>query len=448
MNRSVIFSAVAAGIPAALLAGAAWLWLPSGELQPAKHPEAAKPLPPAPPPIAVEPASLARSLAKICARMENNPAALLKADEELDLLTPEQLRAACEEAAKLPKETKETVLRLLCIRWAEIDPQAAMMWGSTKGPEYGRVMNDIGHTWARRDVKGLLAWYEALPDKKALRDFIKAVPVADWVAGADVGDAARALCAGTIRADTGLGGRSWQFFDPARRPISFTGTIELTARVHTKEDIAKLIAVAEEFPYEPARRSEREGRVVYSITPDPRREVAAIIENVCPKIDPAGWLEWIKEHPVSTSGRDHALGMALDNLSTSSSPAAEAERIAAATWHEPREDVLAQVVATWAAQDVNAAGTWLRTQGTRGDVWPAIEGFAGVAIKDDPGAAFAWLEHLPDAARREEFIIRTYEQWHKKKPNEASAWLQSSGWPDDRMQSVAEMIISRPVPFR
>jgi hypothetical protein len=445
MKRGPLFAAVTAMVPVAVCMGAVWMWLPakrlgvSGKLPAKNLPEAAAGT------------ATADTLSRAAARMEGNPAALLQAEESLVRMTTGQFRTACEEAANLPVATRETVLRLLFTGWAEIDPAAAMHFVPGRGItlESFQLMDDVGYTWARRDAKGLLEWYTS---HKGEADPRNVMPVTDWLAAADVGMAARALCSGVCTGTTRMAGRISMNFDPARRPVMRDVNIGIASRLRTKEDLAKLLPVIEEFPCGPARRVEENGLVRYEADfgqemESARRELKIVVENAFPALDPGGWREWIKAHPVSWLGRDLQLGAALDEFQLAVSTET-AERIMASAWHEPPEDVKAQVIVTWASRDMQSAGNWLKTQGTETEVWPLIEAFAAAAMELDPAAAFAWLEAVPDAGKRETLIERAFERWRERKPDEAGAWLKTVEWPEDRMKSLEELWLSRYVPIR
>jgi hypothetical protein len=94
---------------------------------------------------------------------------------------------------------------------------------------------------------------------------------------------------------------------------------------------------------------------------------------------------------------------------------------------DEKPDRYRQVVQSWAYQDANAAGNWLKEQPEGPQLDKAKEAFVSAASLKDPGSAMVWATTISDKQRREGTISQVYDVWMQKEPDLALEALKASG---------------------
>ncbi len=325
---------------------------------------------------------------------------------------------------------REWMLRALMIRWAELDGPAAFAFaGELKYDmpyKSWEPVRDMALVWGTRAPAEFADWAPAR--KKSGDPALQHVDLPTAVARGDVLIAARLLC--------------------EERGSTSRRQSPLRAGIRTVEDLRRLRGLMEEHPYSPARTTVQNGVTRRSFGGEPARDIQEEIEKRWPVLDPAGWAEHIKNHPLSAMGDDLKILNDAPRLSTLPDPAAAADTLLREADKVPRPVALARIVEEWGKQDINAAGAWLSRQPFGVDTVPAIQVFAKTALALDPAAAFTWLDAIPDPAFRESSAAWLYEGWHRRDPSAASAWLSTAGWSPARQRFVNELIATRPLPER
>jgi hypothetical protein len=291
-----------------------------------------------------------------------------------------------------------------------------------------QCFRSLGPVWAPCDPSAVVDWFSAHgrendwhPDGHGLGS-----AVLGWLAPVDVVLAARLACDGV--------GTTTDHFSEVLR-----------FNLRTKEQAKAIAELLEGRTWPPLKRYEP-GGLIHMSERGPgfdAAQVAKALELRLPEIDPEGWEAWVQNHPIGADGLPPLLQSVMQAFAISPS-AAGATVVMQAAPPNLLADTTARIIRQWASLDIDAAGQWLTEQGLTDALATAIAAFARVAVQLDPEAAFTWLEAVPDATRRERMILEQFESWCQLDPVAAASFLDSTQWPERRLQNIRRMAASRP----
>ena len=116
---------------------------------------------------------------------------------------------------------------------------------------------------------------------------------------------------------------------------------------------------------------------------------------------------------------------------------------------ENKTNARAEVVASWAASDPDAAGSWLLEARRRGEVAPEITvSYALATVGMDPAAAIAWAQTIPDQALRHRTLLTMAENRAAGSDKEALELLEAAGLTDREIHeaSLLPAVVDRRIP--
>lgn len=98
---------------------------------------------------------------------------------------------------------------------------------------------------------------------------------------------------------------------------------------------------------------------------------------------------------------------------------------------EARPRVVTEVIDEWAENNPNDAGNWLNGMPRTAEMDGPRERFAMKVQEHDPEAAIAWASTITDERMRRNTSMRVVREWMNREPENARAWVSTSGLPDD-----------------
>ena len=356
-----------------------------------------------------------------------DPAPEAKMDAALILskLTKADLPVACKLTGDGNRPEREWLLRILTILWADLDGPAAMEFARTVklNPAYKRqeFCRDLAAVWGFRDAQGLKAWIDGQPksDKSGLDSFT----LTQATARRDPAAAAKIFCEQT--------------------GFSISATERIGPYIKTPAELHAVRKVLAQYPFPPATITVDGGFALRGNKGSAARDLQEEVEHRWPKVDPEGWAEHLRSHPLSATGYDLNIAEYAPHLSSTPDPNAAADQLLRGADKLPRAAALQDIITAWAKADINAAGAWLNTLRFDADTVPAVNAFARAALNEDPAAAFKWLDAIPDPVWRESSVAWLYENWHLRDAAAATAWIENAGWTPERKRSVAELMATR-----
>jgi len=431
MNRTLLIV-----FPLAALAGAVarlWLHEPAATTTPAAVVSSIQTAPPPPP--AVNAVAVMARLKASGTREEE----LLAADADVRKLTEACFPAVCNEAFALPESERRPVLRLLLIRWAELDGLAALTWAKAhlwkeNSQEWRTWLTDLAATWFAAQPKAAAEWMAGMIQHGETEQWAPSgghIAIDDWMPPGHLVETAQAMLPRERKGVTTLSMR-----DRGER---------LAVLIRSRAEIDQLLKLIAEYPPKRTQRGVEDGvmRRSHSGENDGTAFLSAV-EKAWPRVDPAGFREYAHREVIGVMGEHLPLLLAREDCRIAAQPATIAAQLLTEypvtdfSWDELQN--LADAVAE---KDPAHALEFLRGQSVLSAA-TAIERFV---LQRDPGdwrGAIAALEDLlaPDA--RASAVESCLTRWHATSPDEANAFLAASGWSTDRLNSVAEMLMSAP----
>lgn len=362
--------------------------------------------------------------------------------------TSEELtKVAGEVAAMEEYGERALVLRLLCARWAEVDPEGGLAWWRQEKPKGLEQMEVLLLTeWALRDVEQ--AWAavstEADEEKRTstasgvgealLREnpdifwawFQKAgvplpptggKPSPAWLALARQHEQALA----TLAAKLGSATKD----EAARYNIpAYAGLYQLLAQVKAERDPAAALEWANSAPEEVRNtclgavipllaRTDlaAAGKALDAMKADPfngngRGGIMAEIGREMAKSDPRAAVEWMAKRPDGTSGVDVStigefLGTAMKEGRLSPRDAFELIRTQESDGEVIRLNVLRRMWAGLPVEQLAETAAWLKNVDSDAKVW-ALSGLVTEWAKTNPQAALNFAAQSGDAGLRQQ----------------------------------------------
>lgn len=144
--------------------------------------------------------------------------------------------------------------------------------------------------------------------------------------------------------------------------------------------------------------------------------------------DPESALEHAKTSMTTGQARSEVIGIAVNKWATK-------DPRAAWMWSEEnlsgplKEQAFSDVLVGWTRRSPETASQWLGSTGINSQ--PLISALARTWAEQDPKAAVAWADKLPDRSTRKAAIIPAAAQWLIQKPAEAAEYFtEEASQPD------------------
>ncbi len=310
-------------------------------------------------------------------------------------LTPSQMEVEARKLENLPMNERIMASFLLFGRWAESDPTAAMAFSNTMGFAGGFVRPTILQSWASVDPSNAAKYYAANP-----REF-----------------AMMGMMGGGRGPMGGQGGASiiaseWARQDPAAA-LAWAGSLT------TEKSQAMTAVVGEVAKTDPKKAAEMLAGLTSTDKSDAYRSVAA-------QYGATNFPEaqtWIRTLPADEQA--DALASAIGGLSNSD-PAAAAKQVALMEAGEAKDDVIPDVVEDLARDNPQAAGEFLKAQGSENAQRDSMRQLIPTWVGQNPGAALAYANSYP-AGKVRDSALQSY------------VWSNNTGAPAEVIK-VAETI--------
>ena len=130
---------------------------------------------------------------------------------------------------------------------------------------------------------------------------------------------------------------------------------------------------------------------------------------------------------TTPKARDEAISGAA-NMGLASKPGETIEWLKKEASPARRGEFLWNSVASWARQDYQAAGEWLKVQEPSSDTDHAIFAYASMVAQINPEAAMTWTDEIQAGEVQQQARKRSLREWHKTNPEAARNWVVEQGW--------------------
>lgn len=444
MNRHL--RSLLAALPlAALVSMVAGLWLRRGHESKAAPTAVAGLAPNAPPAFVRSAAALplpAEKPASLIARLRaagTRPVDLLAADAFVRKLIAADFPAVCDEALNIPEKERKAVLRLLCIRWAELDGAAAVHWAKAhlwkKDSEEWRVwLGDLVSTWFAAQPQAAAEWIAEITHGDESSEWAPLggyIAVDDWQPPGHIVEMARAAILSQVEGVH----------------ISMTDrSLHLASLIRSRAEIEQILDLLKDHPPMRATRKVIEGLLAISSGGENESSsYAAAVEKAWPRVDPEGFRQYATEHPTGVMGDHLLLAVAVEDCRASATPAAVAAHFlaenppTALSWTE-------LLTLTDAVAEKDARGSREILRGHSNDsVATTIEQLVLRRNRNDWRGVVAALDDLMAPDSRDRAVEACLVRWHTRAREEAEAFLATSGWSTERLTGIAEMLASAPL---
>jgi len=295
---------------------------------------------------------------------------------------------------------------ILLSRWAESDGPAALKYTEENLPD----SNPMARQMARMGV--LSAWAQSDPD-------------AAWT-----------RLQGTADSDEGLFGNRGMLMAGVFSAMAAKDPGQAFARLAEIDDpqerLMALNGIAQSAADDPSRT-----RLMEQINALPdateRQQARAAILGQLALVNPDQAVSMTAELPAAE--RQEA-AQRVGSMLMMSDPQRGASFLIENTEPENKKQIYQQIVAQWVNTDANQAGAWLGAQPPSPDLDGARSHFATQVANRDPESAMAWAQTVTDDTQRSHTVEQVYNTWKKKDPAAATAALEGSGLPPDRLNAL------------
>jgi hypothetical protein len=351
-------------------------------------------------PPTLDAADMASSLER--ALEEKDPLArtrlMVRVFETLDAANVEEVMEIIEAEPRI----EESEISLLMYVWTQVDPQRA--FEAARRSKHNLIRDEgtaaATYYWALDNPKAALYWVETIEDK-TFREYLTEYLITGWVLSGERDSAAIYI---------------------ARLPRGVLKQLQtsLIMNEYLKEGPEEAIRWAELLPEDVPREY--------------RHEVFQRVSKQVASRDPELAAQWITEH----LGQDHARNTL---------------RLIAAEWHEQdpqatvewlvslpdgrqRNRVLYNSFGRWFDDDPRAAQRWLEAEAIRAAHDPVLDAFARRLSEKSPRQALHWAQMIEEPVRREKSLIVVGQNWVRKNPEAARAWLETSELSEDARRAA------------
>jgi hypothetical protein len=370
-------------------------------------------------------------------------------------------------------------------RWAELDPQAAIVWTQSLrySPDKNVSMSEIFDAWSTQDPAAAMAAYAKLPRTGAFDFSLESI--VDNMAAQDPQGALAALRSLPASQQDGFiysytyarAFGAWAKNDPtdaaaeaANLPPSSLRNSSLTsvAGAWAQQDPNAALAWANSLPAGAARQSAVSAAVEALGQQDPaeaadyasklpsggnngyyipgaynRDQLLQNISQSWAQTDPSGLLTWA-DNNLTGKAFDTATNTAIETMGNTD-PAAAAAALAQISDASVINQSVPALATAWAQQNVTAALTWAQSLPTTNDDvrQSALNNVLGTWTDTDPAGASAYLQQNlgtdPDFGK---LASQLATNWGKTDPQAALAWAQSLP-PGDAQNSTVAAAVSQ-----
>jgi hypothetical protein len=334
---------------------------------------------------------------------EKNPLAraqlMIRVFESLD-------RDNVEEAMRIieaePRIT-ESEVDLLMYVWTRFDPQGA--FEAARRSEQN-LLRDEGtaratYYWALDNPKAALYWVETIEDKTR-REYLTEYLITGWVLSSERDSAAAYI---------------------ARLPRGVLKQLQtsLIMNEYLREGPEAAIRWAESLPDD--------------VPGDYRHEVFQRVSKQVASRDPELAARWITGH-IGQSYARNTLRLVAEEW-RAKDPVSTFEWLISLPDDLQRDRVLFNAFGRWLDDDPRAAQRWLEAETIRPAHDPVLDAFARHLSEKSPRQALSWVEMIQDPLRRERSLIVVGQNWYRKNPDAAEAWLEDKDLSEEAWALIA-----------
>ena len=339
-----------------------------------------------------------RSGARSFSEIMREPGQTARLQALIDLysgMTPEELEAEAGKLDDLPMGDRILASILLFSRWAEVDPQGAMVYANGMGFGGMFAKPTILRSWASTDPVNAANYYAENPGE---------------FGGMGRGPGPRGANGAEIIA------REWAKLDSQAAMVWARG---LEGRDRSGAMVSVIGEVAATDPQKAAG-------MVASLDEDDQARAYGQIAEKWARDDFEAAEAWASS--LSGEGRDRALGEIIEVLADRD-PAAAADRIASLSDSGERDRAIEDVAAAWSRDDAAGAAAWLTTQETS-EADDAMRRVMGNWVSQDSAGALSFIESQPAGDLRDG-ATQTY-LWMNRDMEPGDAMQLAEGISDER----------------
>lgn len=350
-------------------------------------------------------------LAKATAGMRNgsmNPMGMMKSMALLDAIRLEDIPEALAEVDAMKDPQHKTMLQMALLgKWAEADGPAAMKYAEEHPAGNGMMSQvakmSVASTWAEKDPEAVWAWYKGQPE--------------DQKGGMMGGNMVlSSLFAQMAAQDPAQAFKRLEEIDGPGRQMALAGMFQASMF-----DEAKRTAILDQV----------------NALPDESERATAkqMMLGQWAMMAPDDAMKWVVEQPAAEQSQ---LRETMGTMFMMSDPKKGAAFMLEGATEEQKPQRYMQIVASWAATDTTAAGTWLNEQPQGPHLANARSAFVSAAATKDPESAMAWAGTITEPAARTMATGTAYAAWKKKDAAAADAALAASGLTAEQQQQARE----------
>jgi hypothetical protein len=351
-------------------------------------------------PAPVDPSTMAASLDK--ALDDENP--LVRARQLADLfegLTPDNLDEALDVIERAPRMTDEDIF-LFMYAWTRFDPEGAFERSRESTSQLMRRRGSAAATyfWARDNPKAALYWVETIEDTK-FREFLTEYLITGWAHSGERDSAAAYIA------------------QLPRSRLRQAQTAVIMAQ-YMKDGPEAVMHWAESLPED--------------IGDDYRHEVFQRAANQIALRDPELSAHWIGKFVGKSYARSTLRPVARAWFKRD--PRSTVEWLVSLPSTPQRDHVLYFIFGRWYDKDEHTATEWLEAEKLTEAQDPAVDAYARRLSKTRPRSALDWAQMIQDPLRYDHCVVVVGQNWFRKDPEAARAWVTASDLPEDARNAI------------
>lgn len=360
---------------------------------------------------AAKPMTVKQILAKATAGMRNgsmNPMGMMKSMALLDAIRLEDIPEALAEVEAMQDAQQKMMLQMSLLgKWAEQDGPAAMKYAEEHPAGNGMMSQvakmSVASTWAEKDPEAVWAWYKGQPEGQK-----------GGMMGGNM--VLSAVFAQMAAQDPAQAFKRLDEIDGPGRQMALAGMFQASMF-----DEAKRTAILDQV----------------NALPDESERTTAkqMMLGQWAMMAPEDAMKWVATQPAAEQAQ---LRETMGTMFMMSDPKKGAAFLLEGATDEQKPQRYMQVVASWAATDTTAAGTWLNEQPQGPHLDDARTAFVQNAAGKDPESAMVWAGTITDPAKRTIATGTAYQTWKKKDPSAADAALAASGLTAEQQQQARD----------
>ena len=293
---------------------------------------------------------------------------------------------------------------LLLGQWAETDGRAALAYAEEKvggsSPFNMGVSTAVLGSWAHSDPEGAWKWFQ------------------------------------TERKDDGNNQTRMMAVSALFSGMAAANLDTALARVSTLDDETRNLALngIAGSATDDAGRQRLLAKAV-SLPPEQRTQIQRTVVGQWAMADADAAVKWIRSLPIEEQKGAHD---SAANLMMMMNPTLGSSLMLEGAEEKERPQIYDHVVMLWAGQDPRAAAEWLTQQPQGPELDGARRTFAMIVSQRDPAAAMDWAKSVQNADQRVESIEQVFNNWRGKDPAAATATLNASGLPPEKVKQFME----------